>query len=187
MSRKALAQELGVAESTLSAWAKAGAPVAAGAEAVRRWRNSNRRPYIPSTPKPATRAAATVDELEAQLQQTALMTADEALVVLSALTAAGAARLTAGQPLGDLEAPIRAALRAVPMDRRAEVAIPANVFDALCREVVAAVERSLGGPDAMAQERQRYEAGGHAEAERMGELWYAIACGEMVLDPGARP
>lgn len=203
MSQKDIARELGVAESTLSAWAKAGAPVAAGADAVRRWRNHNRRPYIPSTPTPAARAAAaavagapagpaddlaaTVDELEAQLQQAAVMTADEARVVLSALTAAGAARLAAGQPLGDLEAPIRAALRAIPMDRRAEVAIPATVFDALCREVVAAVERSLGGPDAMAQERQRYEAGGQAEAERMGELWYSIACGEMVLDPGARP
>lgn len=203
MSQKDLARQLGVAESTLSAWAKAGAPVAAGADAVRRWRNSNRRPYVPSTPTPAARAAAAAvagapagpaddgpaaiaDELEARLRQAAMMGVDEALVVLSALAAAGAARLTAGLPLGDLEAPIRAALRAIPMDRRAEVAIPASVFHELCRDVVEAVEGSFVDPDAREADRRRYEAGGQAEAARMGELWYSIAAGELVLDLEAR-
>lgn len=53
--QKSLAQALGVAPSTISAWKAAGAPVERGVEAVRAWRDENRRPYIGSDqPTPAS-------------------------------------------------------------------------------------------------------------------------------------
>lgn len=182
-TQKQLAGQLQIAESTLSAWAKAGAPVNDGAEAVRRWRNRNLRPYIPSAPPGPTREAvdsdALADELEAMMRNTAVMHLADSMTLVTTLATIAATRLQMGHPLGDVEQPLRIALRAVPQGRRAAVGLPEPVFTALCADVLAAVEQAFPTPAARQADRDAFDAGGAAEREAMGRFWYSIAAGEL--------
>jgi phage terminase Nu1 subunit (DNA packaging protein) len=55
MSQKEIARQLGVSEAAVSNWAKEGAPVAAGAEAVADWRARNKRAHISASQAVAER------------------------------------------------------------------------------------------------------------------------------------
>lgn len=208
MSQKDLARALGVSPALVSRLKKRGMPTHS-AEAAKAWRSRNVGPYvkspasayaIPTTPTPiaaAVRAstappprpadppgdpfAATVDELEAALHGAAVMPADDAVACATALGQMAGQRLAAGEPLGELEPTLRAALRAVPLQARERVALPLRVFDALCREVIDAAEASFPSPAAREADRQAYAASSEESREAMGRFWFSVAAGEVTL------
>lgn len=79
--------------------------------------------------------------------------------------------LSAGR-FGEVEAELRAALRAVPPADRARLELPADVLDALCADVIAAVHEFDDEADRKPMSDK--------DVEWLGDFWYLVAAGELV-------
>lgn len=134
-----LAAALGLSQSAVSQLAKQGMPTNSIA-AARAWRETH---LHPGRAKPAPRAPS-----------------------LSALLEEAEALLDVGGDIGPLMPDLRLALRQVPADQRAAVAMSEDLWD------------SLTAPIGHAFKPERGAALTPAEADEMGGFWYAMAAGE---------
>ncbi|MBK8525895.1 MAG: hypothetical protein IPL57_01975 [Rubrivivax sp.] len=165
-SQRSLAQALGIDAALVSRYQARGMPTD-NVAAARAWRQKNIAPYARMT----TRSPEARGQQE-KVDDLAVMTGEESVAVVAALSVTAAARIDAGQTLGDLELPLRAALRSVPLLRAKEVQLPRPVWDALCADAIAA----LGTLDNCEAERERFKADA-TEVEAMGEFWFKAAAG----------
>lgn len=159
MTQAEMARALGLSPARITALVRRGMPLAS-VEDAQAWRRRNIAPYVRATaPAPAPVASparapgglpypatASLDELDAVLGRLAVMFADDAIAVAAALGAAADARLAAGEPLGDLEPPLRATLAAIPKQFRGPVKLPMSVWGELTRDFVA-LAREQQRPD----------------------------------------
>jgi transcriptional regulator with XRE-family HTH domain len=134
-----LAAALGLSQSAISQLAKQGMPTGS-VEAARHWRECN---LHPGRAKPAPRAPS-----------------------LRALFEEAEALLDVGGDIEPLLPDLRNALRQVPADQRAAVAMSETLWDALT------------APTDHVFETERGAALTPAEADEMGGFWYALAAGE---------
>jgi transcriptional regulator with XRE-family HTH domain len=134
-----LAAALGLSQSAVSQLAKQGMPTNSIA-AARAWRETH---LHPGRAKPAPRAPS-----------------------LSALLEEAEALLDVGGDIGPLMPDLRLALRQVPVDQRAAVAISEGLWD------------SLTAPIGHAFKPERGAALTPAEADEMGVFWFSMAAGE---------
>lgn len=202
MKQSDLAAALGLDPAAVSRLKQRGMPTDS-VEAAKAWRQRNVNPYYkglrqqravaerpahsppppahpPSLAQPPATAdlSSTVGAMEAVLESSAVMPHTALLAVVEALAVAALELLNAGRPLGSTEPALRAALSAVPTDLREQVAVPLQVYVALCAEAVAFVESGFASPEERELDRQAFEAGGDAAAAEMGRFWYAVAAGE---------
>ncbi len=133
-----LAAALGLSQSAVSQLAKQGMPTNS-VEAARAWRENN---LDPARAKPAPRPP-----------------------TLAALLRKAEALLEAGEGIAPLLPRIREALRQVPADQRAAVAMTQRLWDSLTTPIAAF-------------KPERGAALTPAEADEMGGFWYAMAAGE---------
>lgn len=139
LTQNELATGLGISQANVSKLVRLGMPQHSIA-AARAWRESN---LDPARAKPAPRAPS-----------------------LSALLEEAEALLDVGGDIGPLMPDLRLALRQVPADQRAAVAMSKDLWD------------SLTAPIGHAFKPERGAALTPAEADEMGEFWYAMAAGE---------
>ena len=134
-----LAAALGLSQAAISQSVAKGMPTHS-IEAARAWRETH---LHPGRAKPAPRAP-----------------------TLAALLRKAEALLEAGEGVAPLLPRIREALRQVPADQRAAVAMSEGLWD------------SLTAPIGHAFKPERGAALTQAEADEMGAFWYAMAAGE---------
>ena len=134
-----LATGLGISQANVSKLVRLGMPTTS-LEAARRWREEN---LDPARAKPAPRPP-----------------------TLAALLRKAEALLEAGEGVAPLLPRIREALRQVPDDQRAAVALSVDLWHVLVKHVADACEPERGA------------ALTPAEADEMGVFWYAMAAGE---------
>ena len=134
-----LAAALGLSQAAISQSVAKGMPTHS-IEAARAWRETH---LHPGRAKPAPRAP-----------------------TLAALLRKAEALLEAGEGVAPLLPRIREALRQVPADQRAAVAMSKDLWD------------SLTAPIGHAFKPERGAALTQAEADEMGAFWYAMAAGE---------
>ena len=134
-----LAAALGLSQAAISQSVAKGMPTHS-IEAARAWRETH---LHPGRAKPAPRAPS-----------------------LSALLEEAEALLDVGGDIGPLMPDLRLALRQVPDDQRAAVAMSEGLWD------------SLTAPIGHAFKPERGAALTQAEADEMGAFWFAVAAGE---------
>ncbi len=130
-----LAAALGISQPAVSQCVKQGMPTHS-VEAARHWRECN---LDPARTKPAPRPP-----------------------TLAAMLRKAEALLEAGESVAPLLPRIREALRQVPANQRADIAMSMGLWDALTA--------SVGSADPLTM----------AEGEGMGAFWFAIAAGEVI-------
>lgn len=190
MNQRELATELGIDGALVSRLKARGMPVDS-VQAAQDWRRRNVAPYYRCNKAPPARPAgvappsatgnlvSTVSALEAVLEDTAVMPRTALLAVVDGLATAAVDLLNAGRPLGAIEPALRAALSAVPAELREHIALPLQLYMALCSEVVAFVESGFASDQERELDRQAFDAGGDAAAHKMGAIWYSVAAGEI--------
>ena len=139
LTQTQLATGLGISQANVSKLVRLGMPTTS-LEAARRWREEN---LDPARAKPAPRPP-----------------------TLAALLRKAEALLEAGEGIAPLLPRIREALRQVPADQRAAVAMSEGLWDSLTAPIGHAFKPSRGA------------ALTPAEAAEMGGFWYAMAAGE---------
>lgn len=162
MKRKDLAVALGISPSLVSRFAGRGMPTH-DIELARRWRDRHLDP-------------ARRKEHRAQLPPSF-----DALVARAERAGARALAALGGPTWPNASDDCRAALRAVPTIARPAVRLPVPVFDALCAEVIAAVEADRTDAD---RQRDAEVFADDAEADEMGAFWYSVAAGELRIGQG---
>lgn len=175
MTKKELAQLLGISGSMVSKLSKIGMPTDT-LERAQKWRKRHLEPgrmkgtrFDPDKIRPAVLGPKPSTPQPAEF-------VERARAMLNIATVAN----DAGQSIAPLIPSLRAALHAVPVHERASVLLPVNVMDLLTANVVTLLSVSEG--DSKSPEGQPMQWDGHtmsdAEATAMGEFWYQVAAGE---------
>lgn len=133
-----LAAALGISQPAVSQLVAQGMP-AASIEAAQAWRKANLNPARAKFPPEPPRLLGLLQDAEA--------------------------RIAAGEDIAPLLPALRRALRQVPADQRANVAMSVALWDALTNPIGSTIERETATLTT-------------AEAEEMGVFWYALAAGE---------
>ncbi len=141
LTQTQLATGLGISQANVSKLVRLGMPQHSIAVA-RAWRENN---LDPARAKPAPRAPS-----------------------LSALLEDAEALLDVGGDIGPLLPDLRRALRQVPANQRAGIAMSEGLWDALTDPVGSAFERETAESLTM------------VEGEGMGAFWFAVAAGEVI-------
>jgi len=96
----------------------------------------------------------------------------DAVAAAVALAVEAEALLEAGRFV-EVEAELRQALHAVPTEYRGLLALPCNVLDALCADMLRDIRENAEPGDFV-------ESMSEQDAEFMGSFWFAVAAGEIV-------
>lgn len=144
-----IARELGISAAAVTKLAKKGMPTDS-ADAARRWREANLNP-LKMAPDPGPSP------------ETLAQRANELARVAAVALAAHRFDMVAGE--------LRAALRAVPESHRAQVSMPVDLWNALIGAHACRVldDGPRQAPSAMTDE----------DADYVGRICYALACGEV--------
>lgn len=172
-SQNHLAELLGIAKSMCSKLKSQGMPTDT-LEAAQAWRKAHL--------DPGRRKGSRFDQYyQPQQRRPPLPTEPNLAEQASALMAAASALLESDQSIEALMPSLRAALRAVPPPERDDVGLYADVIKLLVADMLAlwpADRNALcddGSPVYLDREMT------DAEAQEMGEFWYQVAAGEIVV------
>jgi hypothetical protein len=179
-SQNHLAELLGIAKSICSRHKARGMPTDT-LENARAWMNA--------TLDPARRKGSRFDQYyqapASRQRQPPKPTTSLVVTQVSTLMDAASALLEAGQPITALVPSLRAALRAVPHQERGAVGLYLDVTKVLVADVLALwpADRNAKCEDGSPVYLDRDMT--DAEAQEMGEFWYAAAAGEWVVPDAA--
>jgi hypothetical protein len=180
MNQRQLAIALGIDEAAVSRDIRRGMP-STSVEAAARWRDIHVRPYSRSVNTRVPRVA--FEGADEELARLGVVDGRTALRAANELAAA-AARLLGEGRFGDLAAPLRCALQAVPAPLRAQVAMRGPVWLELTKDVRALFEPGTIADGAAAQAAAPMEAAQRppADHQSIGDFWYSVAAGEWAVD-----
>ncbi|RUQ37414.1 MAG: hypothetical protein EKK71_04335 [Candidatus Competibacteraceae bacterium] len=146
LTQSRLAEALFISQSAVSQLAKQGMPTNS-VEAARAWRAANLAPARVKTDPNLVRLGSGPPQLAALLQE-------------------AEAHLDVGADLAPLLPDLRAALRRVPADQRAAVAMSADLWQVLTEHIAHAFE------DCPSEDLE------DSAAQEIGNFWYSMAAGE---------
>lgn len=167
MNRKELAAALKISGAMVTKLAKRGMPTDRGVEAAQRWRSRHLEPARTKGLRAGTAPAKGSGHVSTPMLPATSIAALRRVQDLAWL----AYDAIAGKSFAVVAPMLRQALQAVPVDARAQVAMPLEVWDALTAAVPGG---GGGGPNDFSE-------------EFMGTFWYQIALGDLTDHSIAHP